>query len=301
MLILPLLLGALVLVLVVIFISAVIGCFWRVKCLRQQIAQKMDADLTSYGSNEAASISCTQSTICDSRLLTKRQLAHDINLIKKKGHGQHTQVYLGEYQSEKVAVKIFPKNATSERAWLKETSMYTSYFMQHENVLAYIASDVVNLKPMEHELWLVTHYHENGCLQEYLLGHTVTLQEVFTMARSLCSALAYLHSDLQTKPPIAHCSITSKSVLLKSNMQCCVSEFTLAMVESSLPLSLVDFQLGSPRYLPPEVLSGSLKVVDKLEPLKKVDVYATGLLLWEVLNRCSLAQRKWTCASIVLI
>jgi len=46
-------------------------------------------------------------------------------------------------------------------------------------------------------------------------------------------------------------------------------------------------QVGTLRYLAPEVLEGALNLRDPEIALKNVDVYAMALVLWEVLSRCS--------------
>lgn len=46
-------------------------------------------------------------------------------------------------------------------------------------------------------------------------------------------------------------------------------------------------QVGTVRYMAPEVLGGALNLRDYEAALKQVDVYALGLLLWESFRRCS--------------
>lgn len=49
----------------------------------------------------------------------------------------------------------------------------------------------------------------------------------------------------------------------------------------------VDLQVGTVRYMAPEVLGGALNLRDCAAALKQVDVYALGLLYWESFRRCS--------------
>lgn len=46
-------------------------------------------------------------------------------------------------------------------------------------------------------------------------------------------------------------------------------------------------QVGTVRYMAPEVLGGALNLRDCEAALKQVDVYALGLLYWESFRRCS--------------
>jgi len=57
-------------------------------------------------------------------------------------------------------------------------------------------------------------------------------------------------------------------------------------------------QVGTLRYMAPEVLEGSVNLYDCLMALTQVDVYALGLVFWEVGTRChDLYQGTHTTAS----
>jgi len=45
-------------------------------------------------------------------------------------------------------------------------------------------------------------------------------------------------------------------------------------------------QVGTLRYMAPEVLEGSVNLYDCLMALMQVDVYALGLVFWEIGTRC---------------
>jgi serine/threonine protein kinase len=47
------------------------------------------------------------------------------------------------------------------------------------------------------------------------------------------------------------------------------------------------FQVGTLRYMAPEVLEGAVNLRDCESSLKQIDVYALGLVLWELASRCS--------------
>ncbi len=42
-------------------------------------------------------------------------------------------------------------------------------------------------------------------------------------------------------------------------------------------------QIGTPRYMPPEILAGTIG--SEKDALLKCDVYALGIIFWEVLSR----------------
>lgn len=52
-------------------------------------------------------------------------------------------------------------------------------------------------------------------------------------------------------------------------------------------LCYVQFQVGTLRYMAPEVLEGAVNLRECETALKQIDVYALGLVLWELCTRCS--------------
>ena len=49
---------------------------------------------------------------------------------------------------------------------------------------------------------------------------------------------------------------------------------------------LLLFQVGTLRYMAPEVLDGAVNLRDCEASLKQIDIYALGLVLWEAASRC---------------
>lgn len=45
-------------------------------------------------------------------------------------------------------------------------------------------------------------------------------------------------------------------------------------------------QVGTQRYMAPEVLEGAVNLRDCEAALKQIDIYALGLVLWECAARC---------------
>ena len=49
--------------------------------------------------------------------------------------------------------------------------------------------------------------------------------------------------------------------------------------------ALISFQVGTRRYMAPEVLEGAINFTR--DAFLRIDMYACGLVLWELLTRCS--------------
>lgn len=70
------------------------------------------------------------------------------------------------------------------------------------------------------QLWLVTDFHENGSLFDYLTAHTVDLDILVLMAFSIATGLAHLHMDIVGTRGIFFIYLT-KSFDLSLNLSPC--------------------------------------------------------------------------------
>ena len=219
------------------------------------------------------------------------QVLTDIKDIVKLNYqieiGRFGIFYHGYYDGVEVVLKRFLEGNRS--AWLRESLMYNNVLQSHENVLAFFASAMTGSDSGDgSDLWLVTKYHEYGSLQDYLRQHTVTAKVILQMAASSCSGLAHLHSESsgnQLKIPVAHCHLTSRNILVKENLSCCIGDFRLAVFKHKNEVHLPeDAKMDTVRYMAPEMLSEPVSVMS-FETFKQADVYALGLVLWEVCQR----------------
>ena len=128
------------------------------------------------------------------------------------GKGRYGEVWRGLYQGESVAVKIF--SSRDEASWARESEIYNTVLLRHENILGFLASDTTSRNSCT-QLWLITHFHEHGSLYDFL-NHTVL--DHFVMLR-LChtaaAGLVHLHTEIfgtQGKPAIAHRDIKTKNI-----------------------------------------------------------------------------------------
>ncbi len=96
----------------------------------------------------------------------------------------------------------------------------------------------------------------------------------------------YLTSNRIRKPIIIHRDIKSSNILVKStpNLSLCLSDFGLAKILPTI-LTPNDFiQIGTYRYMAPELLE--LAITHTSDALCKVDIYALGLVMWEIVTQC---------------
>ena len=167
----------------------------------------------------------------------------DLRLVEIVASGRFGSVWKAECDDGGlVAVKIFPGH--DRQSWLCEQRFYALPCTTNStNILKFIGAESRGA-----ELWLVTEYVADGSLYDYLKAHTVTLDELASIALSVSRGLAFLHSDVSGKPSVAHRDIKSRNVLLRSDKTACIADFGLSLIldgplSGALPQVLICYLL----------------------------------------------------------
>lgn len=140
-------------------------------------------------------------------------------------------------------------------------------YLRHPNI-----TTVMGVVADEGEALMVMEYMQHRSLGELLQNETVPLESetVQGIAKDIACGMLYLHSH---KPPVLHMDLKSANVLIDGNFRAKLADFGLSRSRRS-------FRSDSAlRFLAPELL------VDNGEPSKATDVYAMGILLFELLTR----------------
>lgn len=90
----------------------------------------------------------------------------------------------------------------------------------------FMASDMTS-RNSSTQLWLITHYHDNGSLYDYLQRVAVETSEGLAMAASIACGLVHLHTEIfgtEGKPAIAHRDLKSKNILVTKELRCCIAD-----------------------------------------------------------------------------
>ncbi|KAH0629189.1 hypothetical protein JD844_011068, partial [Phrynosoma platyrhinos] len=228
---------------------------------------------------------CTTGSGSGLPFLVQRTVARQITLAECKG--RYGEVWRGIWHGENVAVKIF--SSRDEQSWFRETEIYNTVLLRHDNILGFIASDMTS-RNSSTQLWLITHYHEHGSLYDYLQCTTLDVETCLRLAFSIICGLLHLHVEIfgtQGKPAIAHRDLKSRNILVKNNKQCCIADLGLAVMHSQSS-DFLDIgnnpRVGTKRYMAPEVLEEQIRM-DCFESFKRTDIWAYGLVLWEISRR----------------
>eukprot|EP00058_Branchiostoma_floridae_P010516 XP_002596004.1 hypothetical protein BRAFLDRAFT_59353 [Branchiostoma floridae] len=209
-------------------------------------------------------------------------------MLHSIGKGRYGEVWKGKWRGEYVAIKVF--FTTEEASWFRETEIYQTVLMRHENILGFIAADIKGTGSWT-QLYLITDYHENGSLYDYLRGNTLDRAGLLRLAYSAACGLSHLHTEIfgtQGKPAIAHRDIKSKNILVKKNGACCIADMGLAVrfISETNEVDIApNTRVGTKRYMAPEVLEETMNK-NSFDAYKMADIYSFGLVLWEIARRC---------------
>lgn len=221
-------------------------------------------------------------------LLVQRTIAKQIQMDHSVGKGRYGEVWKAYWRGERVAVKVF--FTTEEASWFRETEIYQTVLMRHDNILGFIAADIKGTGSWT-QMLLITEYHEHGSLHDYLQMNVLETQSLLTLARSAVSGVCHLHTEIngtKGKPAIAHRDIKSKNILVKRNGECAIADFGLAVryISDSNEIDIApNTRVGTRRYMAPEVLDETIDT-KAFDAFKSADMYSLGLVLWEMCRRC---------------
>lgn len=152
---------------------------------------------------------------------------------------------------------------------------------------------------------LVLSLAPHGCLQDWLIENTCSFAVFTRMAKSVIRGLCHLHTELRSidssgdrnKPCVCHRDLNTRNILVKADLSCCIADFGFALKmygsryewkgEIALAETKSVAEVGTLRYMAPEVLEGAVNLRECETALKQIDVYALGLVLWELCTRCA--------------
>lgn len=206
-----------------------------------------------------------------------------LDILETLHEGHFAKVYKAQYMNEIVAVKSI-KQAELE-LWTNERDIYEKWGITHQNILQFLRTE-----KRHHEgsidLLIMTEYCTNGSLADYLCKNTLHVVNLIQMVISISKGLDYLHSNEQSSVVIAHRDLKSTNILMRADLTCCLADFGLSMAfpNNRVPdLSATFSQVGTRRYMAPEVLRGAMAYT--AECFTAADIYSYALVAWELLSR----------------
>ncbi|XP_037120927.1 bone morphogenetic protein receptor type-2 [Syngnathus acus] len=220
----------------------------------------------------------------------------NLKLLELIGRGRYGTVYCGSLDERPVAVKVF--TAANRQNFQNECSIYRLPLLEHDNIARFVGADERTGPEGRTEYLLIMDYYPHGSLSRYLSVQTNDWVNSCRLAHSVTRGLAYMHTQLfkgdMYKPAVSHRDLNSRNILVKADGTCVIIDFGLSMKltgnrptrhgeEDNAAIS----EVGTIRYMAPEVLEGAVNLRDCESALKQVDMYALGLVYWETFMRCT--------------
>jgi eukaryotic-like serine/threonine-protein kinase len=212
--------------------------------------------------------------------------AQRYQVVERIAAGGMAEVYRGESAGiegfrKKVAIKrVLPK--------LSANREFINMFLDEARLCAYLSHSrcvqVFDIGQAAGSHFIVMEYVDGADLQgvlEYLTerGQRMPVEAACLITQNVCEGLAYAHEAADhTGAPlnIVHRDISPHNVLMTRYGEVKLVDFGLAKASSHLTAEDEDIVKGKFGYLAPEVTMG--KGSDR-----RVDIFAAGILLWEML------------------
>ncbi|KAL4419526.1 hypothetical protein ABPG77_005757 [Micractinium sp. CCAP 211/92] len=213
-----------------------------------------------------------------------------LELIRRIGEGAFGKVYLGEWNSTLVAVKLL---VDLEEGRVSDTASLVAALTQPSPLLSRLREEADIMFSLRHpncvQLMgvcqmppcLVVEFCARGSLafclaegrQKPQVASLLTWRRRLAMAYDATKGMLYLHSR---NPPIIHRDLKSPNLLVDKDWNVKVADFNLASWEDDLHRRTTD-EAMNPLWLAPEVLEGR-------PATPASDVFSFGVVLWELLT-----------------
>ncbi len=210
-------------------------------------------------------------------------------ITERLDHGGMAEVFRGVAESmegfkKSVAIKrILPsltKNQKFVSMFLDEARL--SLFLQHANIV-----QVFDISKTPDNAYFLVMEFVDGCNLKALIerqkqkGRRIDAAHTIYLMIETCKALQYAHSleHPETNEPlgIVHRDISPPNILMSKNGEVKVVDFGLAKATSQIESTDPGVVKGKFSYLSPEAASG-------LEVDHRADVFAIGIIMWELLT-----------------
>ncbi|XP_058869398.1 bone morphogenetic protein receptor type-2-like isoform X1 [Acipenser ruthenus] len=233
-----------------------------------------------------------QATTSPTSLTSPRLDLTNMELHQVINRGRYAELWKGSLEGVPVVFKLYPSGCC--RCYDNESTVYGLALLRHPSITCFLGEGESGQSGAR---VLVLELAQHGSLRAFLSQHCSDWAGTVRLALSLCQGLSFLHSEIHRdgvyKPAVAHRDLSSNNVLVKADWTCALSDFGSATALNLRPgprplrTQEVCVQVGTPRYMPPEILDGTLNIRDPLSSLRQVDVYSLGLLVWEMTTRCT--------------
>ena len=198
--------------------------------------------------------------------------AEDLMMKGLIGVGSYGEVYRAivlESQQTVAVKKFHVRQLQAEQldSFCSEASLMCQ--LAHQNVVGFIGAIT---EPSN--LGIITEFCSKGSLADILIDDNISLTfaQRVRIALDAARGMHYLHTS---NPVILHRDLKSDNLLVTADFTIKVADFGLTRFLSEGKQMT---QVGTPMWMAPEIIQGR-------QYTQKADVYAYGIILWEILTR----------------
>lgn len=192
--------------------------------------------------------------------------------IRKIGSGGMAQIYLvrNKLTNTEEAIKILDPSFKNDIAKQKR-------FQEEMRLLKKVESPYVvkfyGGEFQEEISYLRMEFVDGYILKDFIKKRTcLTVDETVEFAKQLALGFDEIH-----KHGIIHRDIKSQNIMIANNGRVKIVDFGIALDEETERVTKTDMLIGSPQYVSPEL-------IDKEIPTVASDIYAFGILIFEMLT-----------------
>ncbi|KAG0005372.1 hypothetical protein BGZ79_005170 [Entomortierella chlamydospora] len=200
------------------------------------------------------------------------EISYDqLQIGRKLGSGGFKDCYAGKYNGEDVAIgELRIKNFTEQDITEMKHEIKVLKQLRHENIVRFVGV-CTNVR----HLCIVTELCEHGDLYDYMRRvRRPSFGRMIMFMHDIALACSYLHTR---RPSIIHRDLKSMNILISSDERAKINDFGLARIRPR-PNASMHTQCGTPNWQAPEFWTSNPRYSEK------VDVYACGLIFWEILS-----------------
>lgn len=196
---------------------------------------------------------------------------HALVVGKKLGSGGFKDCYAGFYKGEPVAIgelRLTHFNQVDLDEIKHEINVLKQ--LRHENVIRFIG---VCTHPQH--LCIITELCAKGDLFDVIRNYKKpNFSQLVMYMYDIALGVSYLHTR---RPSIIHRDLKSMNILISGDDRAKVNDFGLARIRPKANI-LMHTHCGTPNWQAPEYWSSNPSYTEK------VDIYACGLIFWEILS-----------------
>uniref|UniRef100_H3B521 Tyrosine-protein kinase n=1 Tax=Latimeria chalumnae TaxID=7897 RepID=H3B521_LATCH len=207
----------------------------------------------------------------------------DITLLKELGSGQFGLVQLGKWKGQyDVAIKMIKEGSMSEDEFIEEAQVMMK--MKHPKLV-----QLYGVCTKMYPIYIVTEFMANGCLLDYLKAHkkNLTKSRLLVMCRDVCEAMVFLESQL-----LIHRDVAARNCLVDKDLTVKVADFGMTRY-------VLDDQYTSSEGTRFPVKWSAPEVFHYCRYSSKSDVWAFGILMWEVFTLGKQPYELWDNSQVV--